>query len=346
LETDVVVTARGVVSPWGNDFAAFATGLSAGRCAVGDLKDSAAGRIAAVVTDFDASAVLPKTRGLREFDRTSLLLASATAEALADGALNPIGRDDVGMAVGTTFGTIGNIIHFDLDALREGPLYVSPLAFPNTVLNAPAGRLAGLFGIRGVNATLSTGETSGLDALIYGTEWLRAGRARHLLAGSGFGLDPVLADEFPSVLGEGAAMFLLQPRAEATARAYARVAGFATAFLPRQYDAAAIAAATVAEALDVAGIRAAAIDAVVSGGRGPTHYPELESVVLNRIFGSRPPVHDFTEHLGDCLDASGGLAIAAALLTLEAGAHAVVVSAFSRVGNSAFVVLTTPEGSA
>ena len=39
-------------------------------------------------------------------------------------------HDDVGLAVGTTFGTIGCIINFDTVALADGPLYTSPLRVP------------------------------------------------------------------------------------------------------------------------------------------------------------------------------------------------------------------------
>jgi 3-oxoacyl-[acyl-carrier-protein] synthase II len=283
---------------------------------------------------------------LREFDRTSVLLAGASALALTDAGEGLRDRDDVGVVIGSTFGTISSIMHFDLDALREGPLYASPLAFPNTVLNAPAGRIAALFGFRGVNATISTGETSGVDAVIYATEWLRAGRASALLAGSAFGLSPSLARVFPTELGEGAAVFVLEPATSAD-RAYARVAGFGTAFLPRGRAAASLAAGALAEAIAQARVTPATIDAVVAGGHDPDHHPGLETEVLHAAFGGAPPsLRDFRDCIGDSLDASSGFAIAAALVALERGARSVLVAAFSRSGQSAFLVLTAVDGSA
>jgi 3-oxoacyl-[acyl-carrier-protein] synthase II len=343
-ESDVVITAQGIVSAWGTGVEAFAAGLRSGRCAlrvISGLPTSA--RLAGTVPDFEAASMVPPSRRLREFDRTSLLLAGATALALESGSLCVSGRDDVGLVVGSTFGTISSIMHFDLEALREGPMYVSPLAFPNTVLNAPAGRVAGLFDIRGVSATLSTGETSGIDALAYATDWLRAGRAVCVLGGSGFGLSPSLADAFPAVLGEGAAIFVLESFGAARARdarPRARVGGLGTAFLPRSRDGAELATAALSEALAAAGALAGEVDVVIAGGRGPAHAPGLEAEVLERVFGgARPPVRSLTAYVGDCLDASSGLAIAAALAAIEEGARRALVSSLSRAGLAAFLVL-------
>lgn len=340
----VALTARGIVSPWGTGTAAFRDGLAARRPAVAPLGGlDAGGQRAAVVPDFDAAAVLPRSRGLREFDRTALLLAGATALALHDAAGAVAGEEEVGIVVGSTYGTISSIIHFDMDAISEGPTYVSPLAFPNTVLNAPAGRVAALFGMRGVNATLSTGETSGLDALVYAAEWLAAGRAPCLLAGSGFGVSPSLAEPFPDVLGEGAAVFLLEPAARAAGRGaapYARVAGFATTFVPRGSDGASLATAAATAALADAGVAAAELGLVVAGGRSPAAHPGLEDVVLGRLLEDAScPVWSLVPALGDCLDASGAFGVAAALEALAGGAATVLVCAFSRAGNAAFVVL-------
>ncbi len=348
---EVSISGRGVLSPWGTGTALFADGLSAGTPALGSLPgpECAVGPCGAV-TDFDPSIVLPKSRGLREFDRTSLLLAGATALALEDGGVVLDGRDDVGAVVGSTFGTISSIMRFDLEALREGPLYASPLAFPNTVLNAPTGRIAALFGFRGVNATISTGETSGLDALVYGTEWLRARRAPCLVAGSAFGLSSALVRAFPDVLGEGAAVFLLERADAARERAaheYARVAGFGTAFLPRGLAAAPLAVGAIHEALASASMTPASIDAVVAGGRDPEGRPGLEEEALRTALdGASPPICTFRQWIGDTLDASSGLEIAAALCALERGARSVLVSAFSRSGQSSFVVLTAAERTA
>jgi len=341
----VSISARGVVSPWGSGAQAFADGLAQRRPAVAALPGTTGTR-AGVVPDFDPAAVLPRTRGLREFDRTSLLVASAAALALTDDGSATTTDAAVGLVVGSTFGTIGSIMAFDLAALREGAAYASPLAFPNTVLNAPAGRIATLFGLRGVNATLSTGECSGLDALIYATEWLAARRAPCILAGSGFGVTSALAEPYPDVLGEGAAMFLLEPASRATARGarrYADVAGFSSAFLPRGRDGVAIARRAARAALAAAGATPADVDAVLTGGRSPRTQPGVEEAVLEDLGVVAAPADGLRDLLGDCLDAAGGLAVAAALEAIGRGARTVLVSAFARSGQAAFLVLGAPR---
>ena len=85
--------------------------------------------------------------------------------------------------------------------------------------------------------------------------------------------------------------------------------------------------------LAAAEVAPADIDVVVVGERAPDGHPGLEAATLAAVLGRRPTV-GFTELLGDCLDASGSLALVAALCALDEGARTVLVSAFSRQGNT------------
>src|SRR5439155_18478109 len=84
---------------------------------------------------------------------------------------------------GTVFGSVHSITSFDWSGLEDGPAYVSPMEFPNTVINAPAGQAAIKHRLRGVNSTVCAGVASGLHAINYAADFLRFGRARALLAG-------------------------------------------------------------------------------------------------------------------------------------------------------------------
>jgi 3-oxoacyl-[acyl-carrier-protein] synthase II len=347
MSTELVsITGLGVISPWGIGTSEFASGLTERRSMLATGRPAPRGSEpsvpAAEVRDFEPANLLPKMKGLREFDRTSLLLAGAAALALGDDLSFCVG-DDTGLAVGSTFGTISSIEEFDVQALVESPLYVSPTAFPNTVLNAPAGRVARLFGLRGVNATISTGETSGLDSLIYATEWLQAGRARGLLVGGAFGLSPMLRETFTQPLGEGAAAFVMRSDLGSGGRAYATVAGFETAFLAAPLDPLPLATGAIERCLASARICPADVDLLICCGRSPRGWPDLEREALERAFnGSPPAVWSFADLIGDCLDASSAFQVTAALLAIERGAGAVLVSALSRSGNSSFVALAAP----
>ena len=167
----IVVSGVGVISALGAGREAFWHSLVAGASGLRPLSLFAAGAggLAGEIAEFSPGPFIG-TKGIRHFDRTALLLACAAKLALEDagvrsGAADTPRDDRIGIAVGSTFGSIGSIAAFDTEALREGPSYVNPMEFPNTVLNAPASRVSILLGVTGPNATISTGEASGLDAL-------------------------------------------------------------------------------------------------------------------------------------------------------------------------------------
>ncbi len=334
-DAGVVLTGCGLLSPWGIGVTPFREGLGAQRLALQPLADGGA---CARVDDDLLAGLLGSIRGLREFDRTAQLLAGAALEALrreeCDGW-----ADGAGIVVGSTYGSISSIASFDTDALTEGPAYVRPLAFPNTVLNAPAGRVGKLLGIKGVNATLSTGETSGLDAVIYGAEWIGRGRCARMLAGCGFGLSEMLRGALPTELGEGAGMFQLERADVAGERGMARLSGFASAFLAARYDAVDLAAEAIGAALRAAGCGSDDIDVIISSERHPQHRKHVEAEALERVFAARATVHSTRHLLGDCLDASGAFQIAAALHFIAHGTPRVLISGFARSGQSSFLVL-------
>src|SRR5262245_39961440 len=134
------------------------------------------------IPDFDATAFLGD-KGLRHFDRTALVLASAARLASRQSHLDTAGyaSDEIGVRVGSTHGSIQAITEFDQEAVREGPNYVNPQDFANTVISQPASRVSMIFNATGLNTTIATGGASALDALAYGLTMIRLGRVSTLL---------------------------------------------------------------------------------------------------------------------------------------------------------------------
>jgi len=64
---------------------------------------------------------------------------------------------DVGVAVGSAIGSIRSTGDFHQDAVLDGPRYVNPAFFSNTVINSPASQAPIRFNIKGFNVTFSTG---------------------------------------------------------------------------------------------------------------------------------------------------------------------------------------------
>jgi 3-oxoacyl-[acyl-carrier-protein] synthase II len=254
----VVVTGVGVVSPLG-PLPAFWRGLGAGAtgiAAVDGERAAGAAALEARVRDWNARDHV-KPALLRRMDHCSQMIVSAVRMALADAALELQGPDAeaAGVVVGTAFGNLSESENFLRGLFAKGPALANPLTFPNLVLNAPTGYVAIDLGIRGPNLTVVRGEASGESALALAYDTIVSGQADVLIAGGGDELAPVLAQIYADldllspadgggtawsspfdrgrngfVMGEGAAMLVLETRSHATARGarvYAELAGHA-----------------------------------------------------------------------------------------------------------------------
>ena len=190
---DVVITGRGVVSPLGDRGGHLHRALAEGRsglvpitgfdpaAAGAELSFRAAGEIA-----FEPRDYLPEGN-LRPLDRTAQLVIAAAGLALADAGLGLEGRAEqqIGLVLGTMYGSLRTIAAFDQRALEAGPKYVKPFDFANSVINAAAGQTAIWHGLSGVNSTVAGGPVAGLLALAYAADTIRGGRARVVLASGG-----------------------------------------------------------------------------------------------------------------------------------------------------------------
>ena len=133
--------------------------------------------------------------------------------------------------------------------------------FPNTVLNAPASRASIFCKATGLNTTISNGVTSGIDAIIYASDFLRMGRVKaavvggvhglthdifwgshnsKILAGSKNGTQEICAPfdkrRNGMIIGEASALLILETLEDAlkrNAHIYAEVKGYGTAFEPK-----------------------------------------------------------------------------------------------------------------
>lgn len=235
----VAITGIGVITSLGDSPEVLHSALCTGEKASYQLElpESANGHCkqGGKITSFKAEAYL-QGKPLRPLDRTGRIVASAAKLALENSGWRPemLRTHDVGLALGTMFGSMHTISAFDRHGLTEGPSYVSPMDFANTVLNAAAGQTAIWHNLRGINSTIAGGTASGLMALGYASDLIRYGTHTALLAGGadefcfeawcGFeragllcssnGHDhlpvPFSAERNGFVLGEGAALLMLE----------------------------------------------------------------------------------------------------------------------------------------
>ena len=135
------------------------------------------------VRSFDPKQYLGQ-KNMRPLDRTARLVASAAQLALSDSGWTAEARstNEVGLVLGTMYGSVRTIAEFDRHAVEAGPFYASPLDFANTVINAAAGQTALWHGLRGLNSTVATGQASGLRAIAYAAGLIQSGADRRLMA--------------------------------------------------------------------------------------------------------------------------------------------------------------------
>jgi 3-oxoacyl-[acyl-carrier-protein] synthase II len=351
----VVVTGMGAICALGDRPAAIYHALCEGRSGFGAPTvlppEVAGGRQVGEVRDFTPANYVGD-RNVRLLDRTGRLSVVGVGLALADGGWpeQKPAEPPIGAIVGTMFSGVRTIGEFDRRAQSAGPEYASPLDFSNTVLNAAAGQVAIWYRLKGVNSTIAAGPVSGLHAIAYAAEQIRAGRAGVLVAG---GVEELCFESFQGflaagllagppgagprsvpfgtrrsgvVLGEGAAFLVLEAEEVARARGariVGRIHGSASGFDPAASSGSGsngdALARTIERALGNSGVSAASVSAVAASASGSRAQDACEARGIRATIGSGTPVMAIKSMLGETLGASGALNAIAVLESLCAG---------------------------
>ena len=379
--TRIVITGAGVVAPNGLGKDEFWRNCSAGVSGIKPITlfdvSKYRCRWAGEVSDFQPEPHLG-SKGLRNLDRTTLLALVAAKFAIDDATLEITdeNRNDIGVVLGSTMGSVHSISEFDKEGLREGPRYVNPAHFPNTVINSPASQVAIRFGLRALNATISTGFTASLDAIGYALDMLQLERAEVLLVGGveelciqtflgfyklGFlattqnGAAPFYgpfdARHCGALLGEGAAFFVLESLEHAQARGatiYAECLGYSSQFHPAclyRYDPNAHGPiAVMRQVLKEADLTPERIDALSTSANSTKAGDAMEQTAITGVFNGRAahlPQSNIKSLLGESFSASGAFQLASALSTLahEQEADTVLVNSFGPTGIASALIV-------
>jgi 3-oxoacyl-[acyl-carrier-protein] synthase II len=349
----IVITGIGVISPIGIGKDQYWQGLFEGRSGIrpitlfdtSDLKVKVGGEI----TEFNPKEFL-NGKGLRILDRATTLLNSATKLALEDAQVEIDERNtrQIGVAVGTTFGSLRSISEFDKKSIIAGPRYVNPSTFPNTVINSPAGQVAIRFHIKGFNTTISTGMCSGLDALEYAVDFIKLNRTKIVVIGTveemciqtflGFyklnylsglnGKPGPISCPFDKrrngiVFSEGSASILLEDLESARQRKatiYAEILGTGSSFDPfkiHRYNPKGIGMQeSMQSALQDANLRPKDINCIFANANSTQDADRIETEAIKGVFGEYAkniPITAIKSMVGETFSASGGLTVIAAL---------------------------------
>jgi len=330
----LALTGWGVISSLGIGPDGFSEGFRSGRSErhpVAQVPDGLGSPVetAALARDFDIATILGSKKGTRVLDRTAALALGATTLALRDrgGELSEDTRNHWGVVLGTSNGSFTRTVEYTTETLSpERPYMVSPEAFPNTVMNFAAGQCAIWHGLRALNATISGGRLACLLALRYARRMLDAGYARGIVVGSVEEFSGTMAwGAFHAaagrrrdglILGEGGAMFTLEPSDVATAHARAAVLACEVRIAVGGGEQQAQALAScIQAALARAEVTAEEVSAISSRQSGLVELDSVEERALALVFDGKRAAQRLAiaRQAGETFSASGALQLSALL---------------------------------
>jgi act minimal PKS ketosynthase (KS/KS alpha) len=362
----VGITGIGVRAPGGTNTKSFWDFIISGRTATRTISffdpSPFRSRISASC-DFDPAQEGLSPQQVRRMDRAVQFAVVCAREALADSGLDlqEINMERVGVTVGSAVGcTMGLEQEYVVvsDGGRHWQVhheYAVPHLHGYFVPTPMAAEIAWDVGAEGPAAVISTGCTSGLDAVGHAVDLIREGAADIMLAGATDApISPITVACFDAikatsprnddpehasrpfdrtrdgfVLGEGAAMFVLEELSTARRRGahvYAEIRGFATrsnAFhmTGLRPDGREMAEA-IAVALDEAQINADSVDYINAHGSGTKQNDRHETAAFKlslRDHAYRTPVSSIKSMIGHSLGAIGSIELAACALAIEHG---------------------------
>jgi len=129
-----------------------------------------------MVKDFNIKNYI-KRKGLRTLPKSTKMAIASTELALKDLELTgceKLPKERIGVFVGTSLSYVNNIQDFLEPTYEKNANSVSPIKFPNTVLNNVSGWVSIVFGIEGINSTVNNGNMSGIDAFIQAQSYLES----------------------------------------------------------------------------------------------------------------------------------------------------------------------------
>jgi len=343
----IAITGMGSITALGAGVDAFAAGLRAGRCGIGELSLFSTGGFRSSVAAEVKELPIPHQIApiaWRRASRTSRFAFVAAAEAWAMAKASNIGN--VGVVLGTTTaGMAGGEENFRR-LVTHSPLPRRLSVWFETPASTPADALAHAFGCGGPRLTVSTACSSGANALGIAADWIRSGRVDAVLCGgaeslcrmtySGFNALQAL-DREPCrpfdraraglTLGEGAALFIF----EAWETAHRRGAHVLGEFVSYGISADAHhlthprpdgigAALAIRRALDEGGVAVGDIDYVNAHGTATPLNDVAETRAIRAVLrehAEHTPVSSTKSMIGHCLGAAGAIEALASVLAMR-----------------------------
>jgi nodulation protein E len=348
----VAITGIGVISALGLNRDEFWASLVSGKSGIGEFEQPEYGQIrfknAAFVRDYLAENYFPD-KNITFMDRFAQFSVIASREAVSQAGIewDDELRERTAIITGSCIG--GRIAeefgYWNLFHLNKNRVH--PLTIPLGMANSGASQVSMEFGVHGPTFTFSTACSSSAHALGHAFWMVRSGAAPMAIAGGAdapiyFGnmkaweamrvvssdtCRPFALDRSGMILGEGAAMLVLEPLDVALARGarpIAEIVGFGMSS-----DASHItqplaegAARAIRGALKDGGLAPEQVGYINAHGTGTEANDKMECAAIRTVFGEHAgklPISSTKSMHGHTLGAAGAIEASAVAFSLDRG---------------------------
>lgn len=360
-QTKVVITGLGIISPVGNSVDEAWKNIRNGVSGIGRITkfdpERVDSKVAGEIKNFNvAEHVEPKeARRMALFTQYAV---AAAKEAWRDAGLVDVELDEERVAVMLGNGIGG--VEVDHEAYKtlfeRGPGRLSPMMIPKLIANEAAGNISIALKAKGAVHTIVTACASGTDALGLALDLIRAGRADVVIAGGteatvteycvgGFCSMKALSTKYNDtpekssrpfeagrdgfVMGEGAAILILESEAHAKARnakMYAELAGYGVSgdahHLTAPDPEASGAIRAIQQALNDAKLAPEDIDYINAHGTSTPLNDPMETKAVKAVFGEHAyklKVSSTKSMTGHLLGAAGAIEAVFCTLAIRDG---------------------------
>ncbi|MCK9478493.1 MAG: beta-ketoacyl-ACP synthase II [Firmicutes bacterium] len=355
----VVVTGMGVISPSGNNVAAFYNNLTNGKNAIDYITqfDTSQNKVkvGAEVKDFNTDNYFEK-KDAKRMDRYCQFAVSAAIEAINTSGVLVADFDEYrcGVIVGSGVGGMNTYETEHIKFMEKGAGRVSALFIPMMISNMAAGMISMRFGFKGANYCTVSACASGSHAIGEAFRLIKNGYLDiAITGGSEAAITPFAMAGFTNmkalstsndpnaaslpfdkrrqgfVMGEGAGILILESEKSAIARnaqIFAEISGYgatADAYHITGPDPDGTSAArAMTDAINEAGISPKQVDYINAHGTGTPLNDLYETIAIKKALGSHAyntNISSTKSMTGHLLGAAGAIESIACIMTIKHG---------------------------
>ena len=347
----IVITGLGVISPIGNNVESFKSNLFTGQGGIGTVEFAVRGKQVtfpgAPVRNFVAEEHVDPKR-VPMLDRFAQFAVAAANQAFRDSGLTLTEESAQQMAVITGTGVGGqNTLEESYYKLLDpaAPGRVHPFTIPRLMANAGSSQISMALGIKGPGFTVASACASAIHAMGVTLSMLRSGLINAAITGGAeacltYGTlkgwealrvmapdvcRPFSAGRSGMVLGEGAAMFVLETEENAKkrgAKIYAEFAGFGMSSDAKDITTPDVTGASraITNCLKDANLAPEAVDYINAHGTGTRINDATETAAIKLALGDaarKVALSSSKSMFGHALGAAGALEMLATVLAVH-----------------------------